>query len=73
MCLSAIHWANVSRVVYGATIEMAAQCGFRELSISAKTMVKLGQSPLRVDQLADFGDCEGIFKEWKTKGLAKSY
>src|SRR4051794_15872306 len=30
MCLSAIHWAKIERVVFGATIEDAATAGFAE-------------------------------------------
>src|SRR5437660_8349500 len=31
MCLSAIHWAKIERVVYGASIADAAAAGFSEL------------------------------------------
>src|SRR5438105_5081837 len=31
MCLAAIHWAKIDRVVFGATIADAASAGFAEL------------------------------------------
>ena len=49
MCFSAIHWANVDRIVYGATIEDADRCGFRELPISNRQMKELGGAPVEVD------------------------
>ena len=49
MCFSAIHWANVDRIVYGATIDDADRCGFRELPISNRQMKELGGAPVEVD------------------------
>ena len=49
MCFGAIHWAGIDRIVYGATIEDAARCGFRELPISNQTMKRLGNAPVEVD------------------------
>src|SRR3954449_12536374 len=36
MCLSAIHWAKIERVIFGATIDDAATAGFAELHVAAK-------------------------------------
>ena len=44
MCLAAIHWAKVNKVVYGASIEDAARAGFSELRVPAETLVRLGGS-----------------------------
>lgn len=49
MCFSAIHWANIDRIVYGATIGDAARCGFRELPISNRSMKELGGAHVEVD------------------------
>ncbi|MBI1861715.1 MAG: nucleoside deaminase [Deltaproteobacteria bacterium] len=73
MCLAAIHWSNATRVVYGATIEMAAQAGFRELFIPATKMVEMGKSQLEVIALPAATDCHTLFQEWKTHGQSKSY
>ncbi|MFN3596608.1 MAG: nucleoside deaminase [Rubricoccaceae bacterium] len=48
MCFSAIHWANMDRIVFGTAIEDAAEAGFRELSISNETMKALGGSRVEV-------------------------
>src|SRR6478735_8631279 len=41
MCLSAIHWAKVDRVVFGATIADAAGAGFAELFVDAKVLAEM--------------------------------
>src|SRR3954471_17423818 len=41
MCFSACHWANLDRIVCGATIAEAARCGFRELAISNSDMKRM--------------------------------
>lgn len=73
MCLSAIHWANLRRVVYGATIEDAARAGFRELFVPAKQMVEMGKSRLVVEEWTDKRECVSLFQKWKSGGSAKSY
>jgi guanine deaminase len=52
MCFSACHWARISRIVYGARIADAQECGFNELPIPNETMKQLGHSPIAVS-----GDC----------------
>src|SRR3989442_10578597 len=41
MCLSAIHWAKIERVVYGASIADAAAAGFCELYVDAKKLAEM--------------------------------
>lgn len=68
MCLSAIHWSKIDRVVYGATIADAATAGFNELKFDAKRLAKEGGSKLIVEQdssAASCRECAGLFKEWK--------
>ncbi len=48
MCLSAIHWSKIDRVVFGATIADAAAAGFCELHVAAADLARLGGSPLKV-------------------------
>ena len=49
MCLAAIHWAKIDRVVYGATIADAAAAGFCELHVDAKLLAEMGKSSLKVE------------------------
>ena len=49
MCLSAIHWAKIDRVVFGASIADAQTAGFSELGVAAKLLAQMGGSPLKVE------------------------
>src|SRR5262245_30915339 len=73
MCLAAIHWAKVDRVVFGATIADAAAAGFCELFVDAKGLAEMGKSPLRVESGLLREDCAALFNEWKQTGLSKAY
>lgn len=73
MCLSAIHWAKIEKVVFGATIADAAGAGFHELFIDAKDMVRLGRSPLIVESGLLQKECAGLFDEWKAAGKGRAY
>lgn len=65
MCFSAIHWANISKIVFGARIVDAEDGGFRELKISNEQMKKLGGSPVEI--VAGFMKNENValFEEWR--------
>ncbi|MFL5329295.1 MAG: nucleoside deaminase [Gemmataceae bacterium] len=68
MCLAAIHWAKIERVVFGATIADAGTAGFAELYIPAKEMARMGRSPLKVEDGLLAKECAGLFDEWKRAG-----
>ncbi len=48
MCFSACHWANISRLVFGARITDARKSGFNELTISTRKMKESGKSRLLI-------------------------
>jgi guanine deaminase len=73
MCLSAIHWAKIDRVVYGATIADAAAAGFAELLVNAKDLATMGRSPLKVESGLLQQECAVLFDEWKKSGKARAY
>jgi guanine deaminase len=76
MCLSAIHWSKIDRVVYGATIADAAGAGFNELKFDAKRLAKEGGSKLVVEQLDDqttCRECAALFQEWKKAAKCGTY
>jgi tRNA(Arg) A34 adenosine deaminase TadA len=73
MCLSAIHWSRIERVVFGATIGDAAAAGFHELFVPAKDLAALGKSPLKVESGSLQAECAALFDEWKRSGKARSY
>ena len=65
MCLTAIHWSKIDRVIYGATIADAASAGFSELRVGAEVLTRMGGSPLRVEQGPLRDECAALFEEWK--------
>jgi guanine deaminase len=73
MCLSAIHWAKIDRVVYGATIADAQTAGFSELCVSALDLAKMGGSPLLVEGGLLREECAELFDQWLKSGMAKAY
>ena len=73
MCLSAIHWAKIDRVVFGATIADATTAGFSELGVAAATLAKMGGSPLVVESGLLQKECADLFEQWLKSGLAKAY
>ena len=73
MCFSAIHWARIHRIVYGASIEDAQAAGFNELAISNAVMKKEGGSPVSVESGCLREECAALFSEWKASGKAKVY
>lgn len=73
MCFSAVHWAKIDKIVFGARIEDAEKAGFSELAISNEMMDKLGDSPVEV--CGDFlrEECIALFTEWSARKDRKVY
>jgi len=64
MCFSAIHWAGIKMVVFGASISDAKKLGFSELAIPAKTMARMGKSHVIVTGGVLSGECAATMKTW---------
>jgi tRNA(Arg) A34 adenosine deaminase TadA len=73
MCLAAIHWSKIDRVVFGATIADAAAAGFHELYVDARVLAEMGRSPLRVDSGLLRQECAELFARWREAGLCGTY
>jgi tRNA(Arg) A34 adenosine deaminase TadA len=73
MCMAAIHWARLDRVVYGATIADAAAAGFHELHLPAAELLSRGGSPVRWTPGCLAADCRQLFAEWQNTGNARRY
>lgn len=68
MCFGAIHWARVSRVVFGCKIKDAKKIGFSELAISASRLKSLGKSDVKVVSGVLRGECLLVMKSWEKLG-----
>lgn len=73
MCFSALHWANISKIIYGARIEDALGLGFRELTISNRRMKEMGQSPIEVSGPFLLEENLALFEFWSAKPGSKTY
>lgn len=65
MCFSAIHWAGISRIVYGAGIADAADAGFNELPISNQQLRQLGRTEVDITDGVLREEACRLFLEWK--------
>lgn len=73
MCFSAIHWADMDRIVYGATISDAAGAGFNELHVSNEQMKQIGRSRVVIDAGTMRQECAALFAEWVARPDRKAY
>jgi tRNA(Arg) A34 adenosine deaminase TadA len=73
MCYSAIHWAKISKIVFGARIGDAKFFGFSELCISDKQMKELGKDYVKI--VGDFLREENLelFRYWSEREDKKTY
>ncbi len=73
MCFSAIHWARISSLVYGAGIADAKGLGFSELTIPAETMKRLGGSAVEIVPGFLRDECLALFREFSARPDRKTY
>ncbi|MEA3498654.1 MAG: nucleoside deaminase [Campylobacterota bacterium] len=73
MCFSAINWARIDRIVYGANIDDASNAGFNELTISNQQMKELGNSKVKIVKNILSQECQELFTLWNKNGDKKTY
>ena len=73
MCFSAIHWAGMKRIIFGASISDAMNAGFSELTLSNEHMKAVGGSPVLITSDVLRQECAALFDEWKAAGKARRY
>jgi len=73
MCFAAIHWAGIDAVVYGTRIADVARLGFRELTISNRTMRRLGGGTVRIVGGVLRAECLALLREWETLHPGMTY
>ena len=73
MCTTALHWAQVATVYYGATIADARAAGFNELTLPASRVLELGGGSVVLVPGLREEECRGLFKEWKRSPGSQPY
>jgi len=73
MCFGACHWARISRIIFGTTIEDSKKFGFNELVISNNRMKSAGQTNLEITGRFLRDECLELFKIWAHEKDSKPY
>ncbi len=68
MCASAIHWARLDAVHFGATIADAQKAGFNELRMPIARLYQDGGSRVRLESGVMQRECAALFDEWLRAG-----
>ena len=72
MCFTAIHWARIRDIYFGATIEDAAHYGFHEFKIHNLKLKMLGHLKTKITPAFMRNECLVPFEKWK-KMNGKTY
>lgn len=64
MCAAAIHWSKIPDLIYGASIEDAAQAGFSEIRLPARSLLSQGEPPVRIVEGVEREACLELFERW---------
>lgn len=65
MCIGAIHWSGIKRVVYGCSIKDSKEAGFNEIEISIKDIVESQNLAIEIVSGYMRDDCRELFAKWK--------
>ena len=65
MCATAIHWARIETVVFGAAIADAKRVHFNELTVPMTSLFLEGESPVKVVPNVLRQECIELFEIWK--------
>jgi tRNA(Arg) A34 adenosine deaminase TadA len=73
MCFSAIHWARIDKIIYGAGIADAKELGFNELTVSNTELKTEGGS--KVEIAGDFmrEECVKMMEYWASQETSRTY
>ena len=73
MCFSAIHWARIGKIVFGTSIQDAADAGFNELAISNQELKKNGCIHIQIDGGFMREENLELFREFAQRPGKKTY
>lgn len=73
MCFSAIHWARIPKIVYGASIKDAQKAGFNELSVSNQRLKTLGGLKTHLISGVLRSECQFLFQSWQNSPKKRAY
>ncbi len=72
MCLGAIWWARISRIVFANSRDAAADIGFDDAALYREASAPLEDRKIRIEQSGDV-DAKEVFEAWTRKADKVSY
>ena len=73
MCFTAIHWARIDKIYFGARIEDAKRFGFNELTVTNEMLKNHGSSKVEVEGGLMRDKCVELFEYWASKKDNRTY
>jgi tRNA(Arg) A34 adenosine deaminase TadA len=73
MCFSAIHWAKIDKVYFGAEIKDAKSFGFNEINLSNENIKALGGSKVEIIGKILKNECIKLFEYWNSREDKRVY
>jgi len=73
MCFAAINWAAISTVYFGTSVPDVKRLGFNELTISNRTLKRLGKSRVRLRPDFCRDECLELLDYWKKLPNKRTY
>ena len=73
MCYSAIHWARIRMIVFGASIADAEAAGFHELPVSNEMLRELSKGDMEIVPGCLRESCVDLFRLWRETGKSEKY
>lgn len=72
MCLGAVYWSRISRVVYASTREEAARAGFRDAELYSEILLDPSQRSIPFENLG-LPEAGTEFEAWDQSEIRKDY
>lgn len=73
MCFAAIHWSQMKTIYYGSTVRDVQRLGFNELTITNRSLKRLGRSAVEVVSGFMRDECLELLDYWKKLPGARTY
>ena len=73
MCFAAINWAKIKTIYFGTTVPDVKRLGFNELTISNRTLKRLGKSRVRIVPGFCREECLELLDYWKRLPNKRTY
>ena len=67
MCFAAIHWAKISRIVFGTKIPDAKKVGFSEIPLTNRKLKQISNNHVKITSGVLRKENLELLKEWKKK------